>query len=276
MESYFFIPAARKDFVENVQHLGADHFIFDFEDSIDTSKLDDALETVSNITIDPGFFVRFYWYDRDADRSYFYIDKLIGLGFRNFVIPKFHGKEELDRICEFLRSYPQFPEFKVILLIENPQSLMDIPAILASHRPFGVALGSHDYCAEMNMLHTSGNISWARNYLLNSARSAAVQCIDYASMNLVDEAEMELQLRDAFNMGFEGKLLIHPWQLEMFRRTTYFTPDELEIALKLKEKIEEIGGIANFTIARIGGIVIEKPHLGRYFRILKMAGHESS
>jgi citrate lyase beta subunit len=275
LNSYFFIPAANENFIKNIDKLLPDYFVFDFEDSINPQKLDTAIDIVSKLTIQKNYFARFHWNANDIDNSLNYLKKIIDLGFLNFFIPKFRTQQELDNIYSLLKSSKHYNQFKIVLLIENPQALCALEKLLNTFQPYAVAFGSHDYCAEMGMMHTSENILWARNYILNFSKAAFVGCIDIASMNIRDRNEMEKECLDAFNKGFDGKILIHPLQLDVFRHTKYYTDKELEIALKLKKIIQQAGGIQNFTIANLDGIVIEKPHLSRYLKILKIANNEA-
>ncbi|MGN6351936.1 MAG: HpcH/HpaI aldolase/citrate lyase family protein [Parafilimonas sp.] len=275
MESYFFIPAANEAFVKNISRLSADYFVFDFEDSININNIDKAIDFTRKVNISDNFFARFYWNTHETEFSSVSLKKILQLGFKNFFIPKFRTIEDLDTIYHLLKSNPSFNQFKIVLLIENPQALCSIENILKAYSPFAVAFGSHDYCAEMGMLHADGNIQWARNYLLNFGKAAFVRCIDVASMNIKDKATFEEECTDAFNKGFDGKVLIHPMQLEVFNNTKYYTDEELKIALKVRDILKQKGGIANFSIANIDGLVIEKPHLNRYLKILKMANYDS-
>lgn len=275
MESYFFIPAVNEIFIKNISRLSADYFVFDFEDSINISNIDKAIDLTRKINISNNFFARFYWNTHAPEFSSVSLKKILQLGFKNFFIPKFRTTEELDTVYSLLKSNPSFNQFKIVLLIENAQALCSIESILKVYRPFAVAFGSHDYCAEMGMLHTADNILWARNYLLNFGKAASVRCIDVASMNIKDKTSFEEECTDAFNKGFDGKVLIHPVQLEVFNNTKYYTDEELQVALKVRDILKQKGGIANFSIANIDGLVIEKPHLNRYLKILKMANYDT-
>jgi citrate lyase beta subunit len=97
--------------------------------------------------------------------------------------------------------------------------------------------------------------------------------IDIASMNIEYKNEFIYECKDGLKKGFDGKFIIHPWQLEIFNSIKQYSEAEMEFAKLVKNYIDEIGGKEKFTIAKIEGKIVEKPHLNRFNEILRNTGY---
>ena len=270
MRSYFFIPASNKKFLEKVTTLAADYLIFDLEDSILQDDLQFSIDNISHIEAKNKCFVRIPWAVDNLRYSLQVIDRLKTVGYHQFVFPKIQTQQELNVIVDVQSNL--FND-KQILLIEHPKLLINLSEILDKFPFYGIALGSHDYANIMHMKHTAENLLWAKQYILNYSKAYSVECIDIASMNVTDENAFREECQHAYDLGFEGKMLIHPMQLKIMNTSKFYSEEEVELALFIQRKIKEIGGIENFTVYKINEKIIEKPHLKRYLDILEQEGH---
>jgi citrate lyase beta subunit len=108
---------------------------------------------------------------------------------------------------------------------------------------------------------------------LNYSKAFQKFVIDIASMNIDDKDAFAAECVDGKDKGFDGKFLIHPWQLDLFQKHWKFNSADLQFALKVKEYMDEIGGVQNFSVANIDGKVVELPHLDRIDLILKSSNY---
>jgi len=272
MKSYFFIPASNKNFLNKIVSLAADYLILDLEDSVLPNDLQASIDNIRAIDTKEKCFVRIPWLADNVSFSLHVIEKLRSIGYHQFVFPKIQTKSELDSI---VNAQPEIFNNQQILLIEHPKLLISIAEILDKFPFYGIALGSHDYVNEMQMRHTAENLLWAKHYILNYGKAYSMECIDIASMNVVNEGSFEEECQSAYDLGFEGKMLIHPMQLKILNTVKFYTKEDLQTALLIQKKIKEIGGINNFTVHKIDNKVIEKPHLKKYLDILEQEGYGS-
>jgi len=272
MKSYFFIPASNKKFLEKITSLVADFLILDLEDSIHPNDLQSSIDNITQINKKSKCFVRI---PLEADRLEYtlhVIGKLKAAGYHQFVFPKIQAKKELSQIVD---AQPGIFNEKQILLIEHPRLLISLTEILNEFQFYGIALGSHDYVNVMQMKHTTENLMWAKHYMLNYGKAYTMECIDIASMNVVDENAFKEECQATYDLGFEGKMLIHPMQLKIMNTAKFYTEEDLNTALLIQKKIKEVGGIENFTVYKIDNKVIERPHLKKYLDILEQEGYGS-
>ncbi|MCR4745125.1 MAG: HpcH/HpaI aldolase/citrate lyase family protein [Lachnospiraceae bacterium] len=141
----------------------------------------------------------------------------------------------------------------IMAAIESARGVMNALQICeASERIFGIALSGGDYTKDMQT-HITGTgieLMGARQNMLIAARAAGVQCFDTVYTNLDD---MEGFRQDVVNiqlMGFDGKSIINPRQINIVHEI--FTPSKKDIvfAEKVVREIDEkkAMGIGVFTV----------------------------
>lgn len=122
----------------------------------------------------------------------------------------------------------------------------------ASERLFGVALSGGDYTRDLQTVisGTGVELAGARQNLIIAARAAGLQCFDTVYTNMDDLATFEQEVRMIKMMGFDGKSLVNPRQIDIVHQI--FTPDQREImfAEKVVREIDEkkAQGIGVFTV----------------------------
>lgn len=101
-----------------------------------------------------------------------------------------------------------------------------------------------DRCFFCSDSKTASNheVSWARNLVLLHAKAAGLDAIDLVNTNFKDTSLLENESRQGFELGFTGKQIIHPNQIEVVQRT--FAPDAktLEWACKVMKEAEKQEG----------------------------------
>ncbi len=122
----------------------------------------------------------------------------------------------------------------------------------SSERLFGIALSGGDYSKDLQTVITGTGVEFAgaRQSMIIAARAAGKQCFDTVFTNLDDMEGFAKEVLMIKQMGFDGKSIINPRQIETVHRI--FTPSEKEIifAEKVVREIEEkrAKGIGVFTV----------------------------
>jgi citrate lyase beta subunit len=138
-----------------------------------------------------------------------------------------------------------------------------------------IGLCTHDYCNAMGMKHTTNNLYFARQTVLNHAKAFHIDAIDTVSVNIEADEEFYEESLYSFNMGFTGKFLIHPRQLKIVNEIEYYSKAEVEEAEKVYDKIMEIKDNKT-AVVRIDGKVFEKPHINRIVNIINWKKYHGS
>ena len=137
--------------------------------------------------------------------------------------------------------------------IESTRGVLNALEICeSSERLFGIALSGGDYTKDLQTVisGTGVELAGARQHMIIAARAAGVQCFDTVFTNLDDMEGFEREVRMIKMMGFDGKSLVNPRQIEIVHQI--FTPTRKEIifAEKVVREIDEkkAQGIGVFTV----------------------------
>lgn len=173
-------------------------------------------------------------------------------------IPKTESAEDVRLVEDIVgfaeREYGR-PEGSVLIMaaIESARGVMKALDICeASARLFGIALSGGDYTKDLQT-HITGTgieLMGARQNLVIAARAAGVQCFDTVYTNLDDMEGFRQDVETIHLMGFDGKSIINPRQINIVHEV--YTPSEEDIifAKKVVREIDEKReqGIGVFTV----------------------------
>ena len=268
LKSFFFVPTNNLKFINKSKGLLADYIIYDIEDAVLEDELVVCFQNLLSVKLERNQFVRFRFFDENTSLNENEFEKLLKIGFRKFIIPKFIGLTQAEAIKVFLKKHELYQDVSFILLLENPLGLLSLYETLKNNliTVTALGLGSHDYCNVMGMKHTNSNLYYARQFVLNHAKAFDLDAIDSVSLNIEADVEFYDESLDAFQMGFDGKFLIHPRQLKLLPEIKYYTEAEVEEAEKVYDRIMEIKN-QRTAIVRIDGKIYEKPHINRIINI---------
>lgn len=141
----------------------------------------------------------------------------------------------------------------IIAALESARGVMKALDICeASSRLFGIALSGGDYTKDLQT-HITGTgieLMGARQSMVIAARAAGVQCFDTVFTDLNNMEGFRKEVEDIHLMGFDGKSIINPRQIDIVHQI--FTPSQKDIifAEKVVKEIDEkkAKGIGVFTV----------------------------
>ena len=173
-------------------------------------------------------------------------------------IPKTESALDVQRVetvveeCEKKYGIPEGHTL-IMAAIESARGVMKALDICeASERLFGIALSGGDYTKDLQTVITGTGVELqgARQQMIIAARAAGVQCWDTVFTNLDAMDVFEEEVRMIKMMGFDGKSLVNPRQIDVVHKV--FTPTQKEIifAEKVVKEIDEkkAQGIGVFTV----------------------------
>lgn len=135
-------------------------------------------------------------------------------------------------------------------LVESPEGLIEAVSISqASSRVSHVAFGAEDFSAEMCLQPTAdeSELLFARSSLVTACRAAKKEPIDSPCLDVRDLSALRTSAQRARNLGFSGKLAIHPNQVDILNEA--FTPTEAELS-RARELVK------SFHAERAGAMVV--------------------
>jgi citrate lyase subunit beta / citryl-CoA lyase len=267
--SLLFVPGNNEKLMQKAAKTKADAIIFDLEDSVLDNAKQQARDVIKKI-LQTNLFDKFYIFIRLNDRCSGYlqqdIDQLLHEKITGFIFPKVYTGDDIlhfEKMLEIKEHSKGFKKgsFKIIPLIETASAVLHAEDICkSSDRIIALVLGSEDLCADLCGINelTHSVLSVPRALCVLAARAAGVIPIDTLHINVHDFDDLEKELKLARNLGFEGKLLLHPKEIELTHK--YFTPSiqEYEKARKVIKLTKEASN-QNIRVAIIDETFIGPP-----------------
>jgi (S)-citramalyl-CoA lyase len=143
-----------------------------------------------------------------------------------------------------------------IAMIETAQGFFDLRQIVSNvRRLVGLAFGSADFTNDMNLLNEWSTLYHYRAMLALAARANKLFVLDapffaYRDLNGLRDETLKIK-----NMGFDGKLVIHPAQVSIVHQV--FKPTEFEI--ELAEKIVKMFQESNGNVCHVEDLMVDEP-----------------
>ena len=159
----------------------------------------------------------------------------------------------------------------IMPIIETARGVLHSEEIAsADQRVAIVAFGAEDFTRDMGARRTEESLLFARSMIVTAAKAAGIQASDTVYSNLDDEKGLIAEAKQARNLGFDGKGVINPRQIEPIHAVFSPTEKEIEEARQIVAAAEEAEEHGLGAIA-IEGKMIDKPVLARAQQTLQVA-----
>jgi len=254
-----FVPADRPDRFAKAAASGADAVIIDLEDALAPDAKAEARDALVGLAPLPApIFIRIN--SIDSEWAGDDIAVVAQLPIAAVVLPKTRSVVDIAALEPVVRR-----GIAVIAMIESAAGLAAARAIAAAAGVARLAFGSLDYAADLGMSHSRDALLTARAELVLASRLAGIAPpLDGVTQRIDDPGEVADDARHAAELGFGGKLCIHPNQVMPV--VDAFIPTDGEIAWARK-----ILGEAGEGIGFVGGEMIDAPVRLHAERILHRA-----
>ena len=142
----------------------------------------------------------------------------------------------------------------------------------ADPRVVVLALGAEDFTASMHARRTKAGweIFYARNAVLMACRAAGKGCVDAVFSDINDAEGLQADAEITKTLGFDGKTVVHPRQIDTVN--ALFTPTQKEInhAIRVLDAIEE-GKKRNKGAVTLDGSMLDMPMVIRAENVIALA-----
>lgn len=186
------------------------------------------------------------------------------------VLSKCRSADEVKQLAAALDQSDAQGCCLICPMVESPQGLLNASAIAsAAARVAMVAFGAEDFSAEMRIMRTADEMEllYARSALVASCRAAGKEPIDSPCLEFRDLEQVKAAAGRARNLGFSGKLAIHPSQLAAINERFSPTAAEIEEA----RRVVELFGSPVSGVAAAGGQMVDEAVVRRARLILELA-----
>jgi citrate lyase subunit beta/citryl-CoA lyase len=267
--SVLFSPGDEPEMMYNAPETGADAVVFDLEDAVAPDRKDAARAAVADVLSDPAFdpdcevCVRL---NPDSGAATADVEAIAAVDPRldAVVVPKAESADDVRRIEELLGE--RDIERPIVALCESAQGVLSADGIAAADPVVAVALGAEDLAADIGATRTERGeeIAYARQRLVVAAGAAGVDAIDTPRTEIGDPKRLAEETAAARRLGYDGKLAIHPDQVDVINEA--FTPDSDEVAWA--ERVLAATDDADGGVVRVDDEMIDAPLIERAKTIL--------
>jgi len=254
---------------------GADVVCFDLEDAVAADAKREARRAVREVLTDPGFdpdaevCVRLTARDVAAD-----LDALVPDGTTEdlrldaVLLPKVEGKERIRTVARQCRDRGVDPA--VFALIETAAGVLRAESIAAAGPTSALLFGAEDLAADVGATRTDEGteVLYARERVVLAAAAAEVDAVDTVYTDFADTEGLAAETAFAVDLGYDGKIAIHPGQVEPINDAFTPDPDRVEWAERIVEASEAADGEAVFEV---DGEMIDAPLIAQAERVLARA-----
>ncbi len=279
--SLLYVPGNMPSMLQNIPLFQCDAIQIDLEDAVPYSEKDAArilvrrfLETYKNRNKE--ILVRINGLD-----TKWAIDDLKAVlpavpdGIR---LPKADSPEIVERLDTILTEFEEelglpLGHFKILPSIETAEGVINAVATArSSPRLIGLAFGAEDYTAtmEINRTKEGEELFNARMNVLWGAKSAGIQAIDsiFADVNDMESLRRETEL--VKRLGFTGKCMVNPRQIEVIHEVFAPKQEEVDYALEVMDAIKRAREMGTGVIS-LKGKMIDRPIVVRAARVINTA-----
>jgi (3S)-malyl-CoA thioesterase len=249
--SALYLPASNARAIEKARGLAADMIILDLEDAVKPEAKDDA-RAAAVAAVALGFGDRIAairvngagsaWHDADVAAVRASVADCV-------VVPKVEDAGAIAALATALGK-------PVLAMIETPRAILGAQAIAQAAGVIGFITGTNDLATELRLPPGAGraSMSMALQTIILAARAAGIWALDGVFNGLEDPDGLARECTEGRMLGFDGKTLIHPNQIEI--TNTAWSPSAQEVA-----EAQALIAAASGGAERYQGRMIETMHV---------------
>jgi citrate lyase subunit beta/citryl-CoA lyase len=274
--SALYMPGSNARALEKARGLPADVLILDLEDAVAPDRKAEARAQVKVAVAAGGYGRRELLVRANALDTEWGADDLrefATAGADGIVLSKVSAAEDVRRAARILQDSGAPDTLALWIMAETARCILDIDAIAGAHpRLRGILMGTSDLAREMRVRHTPDRLGFITtlNLCVLAARAHGLDILDGVFLDLDDGAGLRRACEQGRDLGFDGKTLIHPGQLEA--ANAVFTPAAAELA-RAQEIIAAWREAASrgTAVVVVGGRLVENLHVAEAERLLAVA-----
>lgn len=279
--SMLYIPGNNPAMIQQGGVYGADGILLDLEDAVAPDQKDAARILVSNMLSTVNFYdaeitVRMNHLETPFGETD--LEAIIPHQVHALRVPKIENQAEIISVIERIEEIEkrlgiENSEMKIHPMIETALGVENAFEIAgASPRIDAITIGGQDLTADMGIIyHKDGiGVDYARRRIVMAAKAYKIDALDTVFADLNDEEGLRKETEYAKRIGFTGKAVINPRQIDVVHHVFTPTSDEIRRALRIikeyREKKEKgIGVLA------VDGKMVDAPVVARAQHILDLA-----
>lgn len=279
LRSLLFVPGNNSRFLEKAKSLQADIVCFDLEDSVPLVEKKSARNLIKNALKSRSEYHSEIYVRTNSPVSGLIPDDLLDIiqkGVDGIVIPKVNTVNEIKKIEKIMLGLEKKRKLKpieIIASIESTEGVVNAYLIAScSKRISALVFGVFDLLNDLGVEYTKKpeGAAYSRAKIPVDARAAGKYAIDAIWQDLDDITGLEQDSLVAKNLGYVGKSIIHPNQVDIVHKVFYPTSAEIEWAKKVVSAYD-MAKKSKKGATTVDGKMIDEVHYKRAISLLNSA-----
>ncbi|WP_158056823.1 HpcH/HpaI aldolase/citrate lyase family protein [Halorussus halophilus] len=279
--SVMFTPGDRPEMLRKAPGAGADVIVFDLENAVAPDRKAEARAAVNEVLADPEFApdcevcVRVNPTGIAADDD---LDGFLDGGERgdandtldSVMLPKTESADDAETLARLLDEHDA--EVPILALVETAAGILSAEEIATVPEVDALVFGAEDLAADIGATRTreGTEVLHAREHVVLAASAAGVDAIDTVYTDIEDTEGLADETEFAIELGYDGKMAIHPGQVAPINEA--FTPAQTRVewaerVLDAKEAADKEGR----GVFRVDGEMIDAPLIAQAERVMEYA-----
>ena len=266
--SALYMPGSNERALQKAKSLSADLFIFDMEDAVSPDNKERARDLILNVLSNQkadyrGKKILTRINSMDTVWASMDLECLQNSGTDGILFPKISEVSDMLLIQRRLGelNFKKPPE--IWIMAETPKCVLNLGKILEEFSNIGgIVVGTNDLAKELVLPKQTGRagLLYALGSIILTAKAYNIITLDGVFNGISDEEGLCSEAEEGKNMGYDGKTLIHPNQIDITNTVFSPTDKEIELANKIIEAYEKAKEEKS-GVTTVDGVLIEELHV---------------
>lgn len=270
MRSVMYIPGNNPKMVAKAPEFPADIVTLDLEDSVPPAEKEAARKLVAEnlkYAAQGGaqVFVRINNWETELTNDD--LEAIVHEGLHGVTLAKTGCAADVQRLDWKLEELErrrglEVGSVKISMLLETAKGIINAAeCCLASKRNVNAIFGAVDYCRDMRVKLTNESVEqqYGRAHVAVACRAARIIAIDAPFVDFKNIEAFERNVAEGRQMGYEGRMIIHPGQIEPSNRMYSPDPADVEWAKGVVKVFEEEGIAKGKASVSYNGKMVDTP-----------------
>ena len=266
--SALYMPGSNERALEKAKSLSADLFIFDMEDAVSPDNKERARDLILNVLSNEkagyrGKKILTRINSMDTVWANMDLECLQNSGTDGILFPKVSDVSDMFLIQKRLGelNFKKAPE--IWIMAETPKCVLNLGKILEEFSNIGgIVVGTNDLAKELVLPKQTSRagLLYALGSIILTAKAYNVITLDGVFNSISDQEGLLAEASEGKNMGYDGKTLIHPNQIEAANKVFSPSAKSIELANKIIEAYEKAKEEKS-GVTTVDGVLVEELHV---------------
>lgn len=259
LRSVLYIPGSKPRALDKARSLPCDAIIFDLEDAVSIDEKTAARATLADALETGGYGSRLRVIRINGLDTEWGVDDARAAAAMKpdaILLPKVSSPADLEALADIVGDIPLWA------MMETPAAMLNAPAIAAHRSLQAMVMGTNDLAKELQTRFRPDRLplQTSLGLCLLAAKAHGIAIIDGVYNAFKDDDGLKIECDQGRDMGFDGKTLIHPAQLDVANAAFSPSDEEAELAHRQIAAFEETQA-AGQGVAVVDGKIVENLHV---------------